>query len=119
MGMLQGFNIDKSGRIVGVFSNGMNQNLGQLAVASFTNPAGLTRVGDTMFEESSNSGQPQVGQAGQGSRGTITPGTVEMSNVDLSQEFTDMIMTERGFQSNSRVITTSDEMLQELVNLKR
>ena len=119
MGQLQGFNIDKSGRIVGVFSNGMNQNLGQLAVASFTNPAGLTRVGDTMFEESSNSGQPQVGQAGQGSRGTITPGTVEMSNVDLSQEFTDMIMTERGFQSNSRVITTSDEMLQELVNLKR
>lgn len=119
MGMLQGFNIDKSGKIVGVFSNGMNQNLGQLAVASFTNPAGLTRVGDTMFEESSNSGQPQIGQAGQGSRGTITPGTVEMSNVDLSQEFTDMIMTERGFQSNSRVITTSDEMLQELVNLKR
>ena len=119
MGMLQGYNIDKSGRVVGVFSNGMNQNLAQLAVASFTNPAGLTRVGDTMFEESSNSGQPQVGQAGQGSRGTITPGTVEMSNVDLSQEFTDMIMTERGFQSNSRVITTSDEMLQELVNLKR
>lgn len=119
MGMLQGFNIDKSGRIVGVFSNGMNQNLAQLAVASFTNPAGLTRVGDTMFEESSNSGQPQIGQAGQGSRGTITPGTIEMSNVDLSQEFTDMIMTERGFQSNSRVITTSDEMLQELVNLKR
>lgn len=119
MGMLQGFNIDKSGRIVGVFSNGMNQNLAQIAVASFTNPAGLTRVGDTMFEESSNSGQPQIGQAGQGSRGEITPGTIEMSNVDLSQEFTDMIMTERGFQSNSRVITTSDEMLQELVNLKR
>lgn len=119
MGMLQGINIDKSGRIVGVFSNGMNQNLAQLAIASFTNPAGLIRVGDTMFEESSNSGQPQIGQAGQGSRGTITPGTIEMSNVDLSQEFTDMIMTERGFQSNSRVITTSDEMLQELVNLKR
>ena len=119
MGQLQGFNIDSSGRIVGVFSNGMNQNLAQLAVANFTNPAGLTRVGDTMFEESSNSGQPQVGRAGQGSRGTISPGTIEMSNVDLSQEFTDMIMTERGFQSNSRVITTSDEMLQELVNLKR
>lgn len=119
MGMLQGFNIDNSGRIIGVFSNGMTQNLGQLAVASFNNPAGLTRVGDTMFAESSNSGQPQIGQAGQGSRGTITPGSVEMSNVDLSQEFTDMIMTERGFQSNSRVITTTDEMLQELVNLKR
>lgn len=119
MGMLQGINIDKSGRIIGVFSNGMNQNLAQLAIASFNNPAGLIRVGDTMFEESSNSGQPQIGQAGQGSRGTITPGAVEMSNVDLSQEFTDMIMTERGFQSNSRVITTTDEMLQELVNLKR
>lgn len=119
MGILQGFNIDSSGRIIGVFSNGLTQNLAQLAVASFNNPAGLTRAGDTMFAESSNSGQPQIGQAGQGSRGTISPGTLEMSNVDLSQEFTDLIMTERGFQSNSRVITTTDEMLQELVNLKR
>ncbi|MGE5580951.1 MAG: flagellar hook-basal body complex protein [Bacillota bacterium] len=119
MGMLQGFNIDKSGRIIGIFSNGMNQNLAQLAVANFTNAAGLSRSGDTLFEESSNSGSAQIGQAGIGGRGLITPGAIEMSNVDLSQEFTDMIVTERGFQANSRIITTTDEMLQELVNLKR
>jgi flagellar hook protein FlgE len=119
MGQLQSFNIDKVGHIVGVFSNGMNQMLGQIAMAFFNNPAGLTRGGDTMFDESSNSGSAQIGQAGQNGRGTITPGTLEMSNVDLSQEFTDMIVTQRGFQANSRIITTSDEMLQELVNLKR
>ena len=119
MGQLDSINIDKVGRIVGVFSNGMNQNLGQMAIAYFTNPGGLTRSSDTLFEESSNSGTAQIGQAGQGGRGQVTPGAIEMSNVDLSQEFTDMITTERGFQANSRIITTSDEMLQELVNLKR
>ncbi len=119
MGELQSINIDKSGIIVGVFSNGMNQNLGQLAMANFNNPGGLSRSGDTLFSETSNSGTAQIGVAGRGGRGQITPGAVEMANVDLSQEFTDMIVNERGFQSNSRVITTSDEMLQELVNLKR
>lgn len=119
MGELQSINIDKSGIIVGVFSNGMNQDLGQLAMANFTNPGGLSRSGDTLFSETSNSGAAQVGVAGRNGRGAITPGAIEMSNVDLSQEFTDMIVNERGFQSNSRVITTSDEMLQELVNLKR
>ncbi len=119
MGQLQNFNIDKVGNVVGVFSNGMNQVLGQIALANFTNPAGLMRSGETMFEESSNSGSAQVGQAGQNGRGLITPGAIEMSNVDLSQEFTDMIVTQRGFQANSKIITTSDEMLQELVNLKR
>lgn len=119
MGQLQSFNIDKSGQIIGVFSNGMNKTLAQMAIANFTNPAGLIRSGDTLFEVSGNSGPPQIGQAGQNGRGLVTPGAVEMSNVDLSQEFTDMIVTQRGFQSNSRIITTSDEMLQELVNLKR
>jgi len=119
MGQLQNFNIDKVGHVVGVFSNGMNQVLGQIALANFTNPAGLMRSGETMFEESSNSGTAQIGQAGQNGRGLVTPGAIEMSNVDLSQEFTDMIITQRGFQANSRIITTSDEMLQELVNLKR
>jgi flagellar hook protein FlgE len=119
LGQLQAFNVDKSGRIIGVFSNGMNQNLAQVAVASFTNPAGLGRTGDTIFEESSNSGTAQIGQAGMSGRGQITPGATEMSNVDLSQEFTDMIVVERGFQANSKIITTTDEMLQDLVNLKR
>lgn len=118
-GTLEGFNIDKSGTIVGVFSNGQNRNLARIAMANFTNPGGLIRVGDTMFQESNNSGPPQVGAAGKNGRGLITPGAVEMSNVDLSEQFTDMIVTERGFQSNSRVITTSDEMLQELLTLKR
>ena len=72
-----------------------------------------------MFGESGNSGTAQIGSAGVGNKGQITPGALEMSNVDLSQEFTDMIVTQRGFQANSRIITTSDEMLQELVNLKR
>ncbi|MCL6588484.1 MAG: flagellar hook protein FlgE [Firmicutes bacterium] len=118
-GHLQGFNIDKLGVIVGVFSNGINQNLGQLALANFNNPGGLIRSGDTLFEESNNSGPAMIGRAGNSGRGLVTPGAIEMSNVDLSAEFTDMITTERGFQANSRIITTSDEMLQELVNLKR
>lgn len=119
MGELESFNINKSGQIVGVFSNGLTQVLAQVALASFNNPAGLTRSGDTMFAESGNSGTAQIGAAGVGGKGEITPGALEMSNIDLSQEFTDMIVTQRGFQANSRIITTSDEMLQELVNLKR
>jgi flagellar hook protein FlgE len=118
-GMLQGYDIDNAGIVTGVFSNGRNLNLAQIAIANFTNPGGLTQAGDTMFEESNNSGAAQVGAAGRNGRGLVTPGAIEMSNVDLSAEFTDMIVTERGFQSNSRIITTSDEMLQELVNLKR
>jgi flagellar hook protein FlgE len=119
MGQLESFNIDSSGKIIGVFSNGLTQTLAQVAMANFRNPSGLTRSGDTMFSESNNSGVAQIGSAGMNGRGQITPGAIEMSNVDLSQEFTDMITTERGFQANSRIITTSDEMLQDLVNLKR
>ncbi|HYH02623.1 MAG TPA: flagellar hook protein FlgE [Bacillota bacterium] len=119
MGQLQSFNIDKIGQVIGVFSNGRSQVLAQLATASFNNPSGLLRSGDTMFAASANSGTPQIGQAGFNGRGYISSGTLEMSNVDLSQEFTDMIVTQRGFQSNSRIITTSDELLQELVGLKR
>ena len=119
MGQLQSYNFDKIGQVIGVFSNGRSQVLAQLATASFNNPSGLLRCGDTMFAASANSGTPQIGQAGFNGRGYISSGALEMSNVDLSQEFTDMIVTQRGFQSNSRIITTSDEMLQELVNLKR
>lgn len=118
-GVLNGFSIDASGVITGRFSNGFSQQLAQVALTNFNNPAGLTKSGENLYSESNNSGRPQTGTAGTGGRGAISPGRLEMSNVDLSQEFTDMIVTQRGFQANSRIITVSDEMLQELVNLKR
>lgn len=118
-GVLTGFAVDKSGIITGQFSNGMSKQLAQVALANFANPGGLAKSGGNVYSETNNSGAAQIGTAGAGGRGEITPGSLEMSNVDLSQEFTDMIITQRGFQANSRIITTSDEMLQELVNLKR
>lgn len=118
-GTLESFSVNETGTVIGEYSNGRTEELGQVALASFTNPTGLLKAGDTVFAESTNSGMAEVGQAGSGGRGKITPGALEMSNVDLSREFTNMIITQRGFQANSRVITTSDEMLQELVNLKR
>jgi len=118
-GVLTGFAVDKSGVITGQFSNGLSKQLAQVAVANFSNPGGLSKVGGNVYSETNNSGAAQIGTASSGGRGEITPGSLEMSNVDLSQEFTDMIITQRGFQANSRIITTSDEMLQELVNLKR
>ena len=119
MGSLESFTIDATGTVTGVFSNGETMILAQVATASFANPAGLLNFGSGMYGESNNSGVRLLGQAGTGGRGRIAPGALEMSNVDLSQEFTNMIVTQRGFQANSRIITTSDEMLQELVNLKR
>ena len=118
-GSLQGISVDTTGTIVGTFSNGQNLALAQVAIATFANPGGLSKVGNTLFKDSKNSGDPQPGTPGTAGRGVIKPETLEMSNVDLSQEFVDMIITQRGFQANSRIITTSDEMLQELVNLKR
>jgi flagellar hook protein FlgE len=118
-GVLTGFVVDKTGVVTGQFSNGMSKQLAQVAIANFSNPDGLSKVGGNIYSVSNNSGAAQIGTAGTGGRGEITPGSLEMSNVDLSQEFTDMIITQRGFQANSRIITTSDEMLQELVNLKR
>lgn len=118
-GILTGFAVDKTGVITGQFSNGMSKELAQVAMANFSNPGGLSKMGGNVYYETNNSGSAQIGTAGTGGRGEITPGSLEMSNVDLSQEFTDMIITQRGFQANSRIITTSDEMLQELVNLKR
>jgi len=118
-GVLRAYTIDTTGTITGVYSNGLNKVLGQLALANFSNPGGLVKEGENLFRKSNNSGEPDIGAAGRGGRGTIAPGSLEMSNVDLSQEFTDMIVTQRGFQANSRIITASDEMLQELVNLKR
>jgi len=117
-GFLEGFNVSSAGEIFGVYSNGQVQLLGQIALANFNNPEGLTKVGENLYQVSNNSGVPNVGIAGQ-DMGTINGGTLEMSNVDLSEEFTEMIVAQRGFQANTRIITTSDEILQELVNLKR
>ncbi|MFN8051651.1 MAG: flagellar hook protein FlgE [Acidimicrobiales bacterium] len=119
-GSLQSFSVSQEGLIVGTYSNGRTRAIGQMALATFSNPGGLEAAGGTAFTESVNSGLPQIGTAGGGAgRGLITAGTLEMSNVDLSQEFTNLIIAQRGFQANSRVITTSDELLQEVVNLKR
>lgn len=118
-GALESYAIDQNGVIIGSFSNGLTRALGQVALARFANPAGLQRAGSTMFVDTVNSGEAQIEAAGVPGYGQIAPSSLEMSNVDLSEEFTEMIITQRGFQANSRIITTSDEMLQELVNLKR
>ncbi len=102
-----------------VFSNGLTEQVGQVALARFTNPTGLVRAEGTAFMTGLNSGDPQIGAASTGGRGSIAAGYLEASNVDMAQEFTNMILAQRGFQASSRVITTSDEILQELVNLKR
>lgn len=109
----------QTGEIYGVYSNGMQRLIGQLALANFVNPSGLERQGENLFMVGANSGDPAIGSAGTGGRGTVASGYLEGSNVDLGQEFTNMILAQRGFQASSRVITTSDEMLLELVNLKR
>ncbi|MTI58788.1 MAG: flagellar hook protein FlgE [Firmicutes bacterium] len=119
MGSLESYSINSAGVVVGSFTNGLKRELGQIAIGSFTNPAGLTRQGDTLYSVSQNSGMAQIGTANTSGRGKIVAGNLEMSNVDLAEQFTDMITTQRGFQANSKIITTTDEMLQELVNLKR
>ncbi len=119
MGDLQNIGIDPTGVITGSFTNGVSLTLGQIVMADFNNPTGLIRSGDNMYSVSANSGAAVLGYAGEGSKSMITSGALEMSNVDLAQEFTHMITAQRGFQSNARVISASDEMLQELVNLKR
>lgn len=118
-GTLEGFSIDATGTVVGVFTNGERKALGQIMLAKFDNPMGLQKLGNNFFVDTRNSGEPQYGGAGVSGFGAISPGNLEMSNVDISLEFTEMITTQRGFQANSRIITTSDEMLQELVNMKR
>lgn len=119
MGTLESVTVDTSGQIAGVFSNGFRRPLAQVAVATFTNPGGLLKLGANGFGESAASGSPIVGEPGKGGTGRLVPGNLEMSNVDLSTEFTNMIMTQRGFQANTRVISAADEMMQDLVNLRR
>src|SRR5450830_386309 len=113
-GTLQAFSLGADGTITGSFSNGLKQAIGRIALANFTNPAGLEKAGGSLFRTTVNSGNAQVGAAGTGGRGGLAGGALEMSNVDLSSEFTNLIIAQRGFQANSRVITTSDELLQEL-----
>jgi len=116
---LTSYNIGSDGRIRGIFSDGVQREMGVVAIADFNNPMGLEKVGETAFRASANSGQAQVDTAGQGRRGTLLGGALEMSNVDLAAEFTNLILAQRGFQASSRVITTSDQVLEELVNIKR
>lgn len=119
-GTLENYSIGEDGIITAKYSNGTEKKLGQLAVAKFKNPAGLEKVGNNLFTTTPNSGDfDGIGQDPTAGGGSLKGGTLEMSNVDLASEFTDMITTQRGFQANSKIITTSDDMLQELVNLKR
>lgn len=115
----QSMSIAQDGTIKFVDANGKLQVAGQIQLAKFPNTGGLEKAGSNYYKETSNSGQPVVGTATENGIGSIEAGFLEMSNVDLSEEFTEMIVTQRGFQANSRIITTSDEILQELVNLKR
>lgn len=119
-GNLSGFSVDKAGIIIGKYTNGDKRQLGQVVVATFSNPSGLQKKGSNLFEATPNSGDfDGIGDDIQSTGGAMTSGVLEMSNVDLSREFTDMIVTQRGYQANSKIITVSNEMLQELVNLVR
>jgi len=118
-GTLNSFALGPDGTLMGSFSNGVTEPIGQIALATFDNPGGLEKVGSSLYAATVASGGAMVGEAGNDGLGTLTGGALEMSNVDLSQEFTNLIVAQRGFQANSRVITTSDEVLNELVNLKR
>lgn len=120
LGAMTGISIDTSGRIYGTYDNGNTELLGQIAVAQFSNASGLEKVGESCYRTTLNSGEfDGIGEEISADGSSMTTGELEMSNVDLSSEFTSMITTQRGFQANSRVITTSDTLLEELVNLKR
>ena len=119
---LTSFSIDQSGIITGVYSDGntsATHKIAQIAIAKFSNDEGLNKLGGNFYTTTNNSGDASIGAAAEDGRASIVPSAVEMSNVDLSQEFTDMIVTQRGFQANSRVVTVSDSLLQELIDLKR
>ncbi|MDR0289974.1 MAG: flagellar hook protein FlgE [Treponema sp.] len=119
MGYLDNFIIDSSGVVTGIFSNGTTRSLAQVAIATFANQGGLEKAGSNTFRESNNSGMANIGASGIAGKGEIQSGTLEMSNVDMAEQFTDMIVTQRGFQANSRTIQTADQLLQELLSLKR
>ena len=117
--LLKSYDIGADGKITATFDDDSTATVAQIALADFTNPMGLEKVGGTSFRVTSNSGAANLGVSGEGSRGELIPGSVEMSNVDLASEFTNLILAQRGFQASSRVITTSDQVLEDLVNIKR
>jgi flagellar hook protein FlgE len=119
MGVLNDYTVSKDGTIVGVYTNGQNQPIYRVALAQFANPMGLEKIGDTMIRESVNTGLARIDAAMADGAGSIVGSTLEMSNVDLTEEFTRLIISQRGFQANTRVVTTSDQILEEVVNLKR
>ncbi|MFL6024305.1 MAG: flagellar hook-basal body complex protein [Marmoricola sp.] len=116
---LTSYNIGSDGKLRGIFDDGVQRDMAQIAIADFNNPMGLEKVGETSYRESANSGAATIATAGVARNGTITAGALEMSNVDLAAEFTNLILAQRGFQASSRVITTSDQVLEDLVNIKR
>jgi len=118
-GVLDNVVIDDRGTITGTFTNGNARVIAQCILVTFNNAAGLLRAGDNVYDVSANSGLPIYGLAGTSINAVVVPGAVEMSNVDMAEEFTNMIIAQRSFQANARTVTTSDEMLQETVNLKR
>lgn len=117
-GSLASVSIDSSGIITGSYTNGVNRQEAQIAMAQFNNPGGLTKTGQSLYSVSNNSGEPSLNSA-TAIGATLTASALEMSNVDIANEFTDMIVTQRGFQSNSKIVTVSDEMLETLINMKR
>ncbi len=119
LGYLDNFKIDSTGTITGVYSNGTNRVIGQLALATFSNDRGLEKAGDNTYAETNNSGQANIGESGVGGKGSLLAGALEMSNVDLSEQMTDMIVTQRGFQSNAKTIQTADTLLETVLSLKR
>ena len=118
-GVLQSISIDKTGTITGTYTNGEKQAEAQVALMRFNNPGGLNKVGDSLYEDSNNAGRDESPKTATALGATITPAALEMSNVDVANEFTDMIITQRGFQGNSKIITVSDEMLETLISMKR
>ena len=117
---MSGVSIQKDGKIYATYDNGQSRLLGQIATASFANASGLEKAGDNLYSSTQNSGDfDGIGVDITAGGGYMNTGVLEMSNVDLSTEFTQMITTQRGFQANSRTITTSDTLLEELINLKR
>lgn len=118
-GTLLNFSIGTDGIITGIYTNGLQQTVGQLALASFANPGGLFKTGNNLFEETGNSGLARIGTPATSGRGNTVNGSLEASNVDVSDEFTKLIVAQRAFQANSRIVTVSDDVLNELVNLVR
>jgi len=116
---LNSFTFGSDGTLRGVFSDGVQRDMARVAIADFPNPMGLEKIGETAFRGSANSGPVELGVPGEAGNGTIIGGALEMSNVELAAEFTNLILAQRGFQASSRVITTSDQVLEELVNIKR